>query len=127
MRHLRASAPLQFLEAPHKCGRRRIRPRLAGSGTAALGGQNVEAGIRSCIASWQLSTQGDDRCWRKALDLIHWNTVRLPRPSAAGDKMVAAYKQREKRLGELKPLSVAARPARGWIRAIREALGRTMG
>jgi predicted DNA-binding mobile mystery protein A len=40
--------------------------------------------------------------------------------------MVEAYKQIDKRLSELRPLTLAARPARGWIRAIRESLGMTM-
>ena len=39
--------------------------------------------------------------------------------------MVEAYKQIDKRLSELRPLTLAARPARGWIRAIRETLGMT--
>ena len=40
--------------------------------------------------------------------------------------MVEAYRQIDKRLNELRPLTLAARPARGWIRAIREGLGMTM-
>ncbi len=39
--------------------------------------------------------------------------------------MVTAYEQLDKRFGKLKPLAQEARPARGWIRAIREALGMT--
>jgi len=42
--------------------------------------------------------------------------------------MVTAYEQLDKRFARLKPLSTeAARPSRGWIRAIREALGMTTG
>jgi predicted DNA-binding mobile mystery protein A len=42
--------------------------------------------------------------------------------------MVAAYEQLDKRFARIKSLSVdAARPSRGWIRAIREALGVTTG
>jgi predicted DNA-binding mobile mystery protein A len=42
--------------------------------------------------------------------------------------MVAASDQLDRRFAELKPLArAAARPARGWIRAIREALGMTTG
>jgi predicted DNA-binding mobile mystery protein A len=42
--------------------------------------------------------------------------------------MVAASEQLDKRFAELKPLArAAARPSRGWIRAIREALGMTTG
>src|SRR6202158_1452224 len=42
--------------------------------------------------------------------------------------MVTAYEQLDKRFAKLKPLAdEAARPSRGWIRAIREALGMTTG
>lgn len=42
--------------------------------------------------------------------------------------MVAAYEQLDKRFARLKPFSTeAVRPSRGWIRAIREALGMTTG
>jgi predicted DNA-binding mobile mystery protein A len=42
--------------------------------------------------------------------------------------MVTAYEQLDKRFAKLKPLiDEAVRPARGWIRAIREALGMTTG
>jgi predicted DNA-binding mobile mystery protein A len=42
--------------------------------------------------------------------------------------MVAAYEQLDKRFAKLKPLAnEAVRPPRGWIRAIREALGMTTG
>jgi predicted DNA-binding mobile mystery protein A len=42
--------------------------------------------------------------------------------------MVTAYEQLDKRFAALKPLTnQAARPSRGWIRAIREALGMTTG
>lgn len=42
--------------------------------------------------------------------------------------MVAAYEQLDRRFATLKPLTQeAARPPRGWIRAIREALGMTTG
>jgi predicted DNA-binding mobile mystery protein A len=41
--------------------------------------------------------------------------------------MVTAYEQLDKRFIKLKPLTNQARPARGWIRAIREALGMTTG
>ena len=42
--------------------------------------------------------------------------------------MVAAYQQLDKRFARLKPLTIeAARPPRGWIRAIREAIGMTTG
>jgi predicted DNA-binding mobile mystery protein A len=42
--------------------------------------------------------------------------------------MVTAYEQLDKRFARLKPLSSeAVRPSRGWIRAIREALGMTTG
>jgi predicted DNA-binding mobile mystery protein A len=42
--------------------------------------------------------------------------------------MVTAYEQLDKRFAKLKPLTNdAARPSRGWIRAIREALGMTTG
>jgi predicted DNA-binding mobile mystery protein A len=39
--------------------------------------------------------------------------------------MVTASEQLDKRLNELRPLAKAARPSRGWIRAVREALGMT--
>jgi predicted DNA-binding mobile mystery protein A len=39
--------------------------------------------------------------------------------------MVTASEQLDKRFTELRPLAQTARPARGWIRAIREALGMT--
>ncbi len=41
--------------------------------------------------------------------------------------MVTASEQLDKRLAELRPLAEAARPPRGWIRAIRESLGMTTG
>jgi len=42
--------------------------------------------------------------------------------------MVTAYEQLDKRFAKLKPLTKeAARPSRGWIRAIRESLGMTTG
>jgi predicted DNA-binding mobile mystery protein A len=42
--------------------------------------------------------------------------------------MVAAYEQLDKRFAKLKPLAnEAARPSRGWIRALREAIGMTTG
>lgn len=42
--------------------------------------------------------------------------------------MVAAYEQLDKRFAKLKALAnEAVRPSRGWIRAIREALGMTTG
>src|SRR5271170_6645665 len=42
--------------------------------------------------------------------------------------MVAAYEQLDKRFARLKSLTnEAARPSRGWIRAIREAIGMTTG
>ena len=41
--------------------------------------------------------------------------------------MVTASEQLDKRLSRLRPLADAARPERGWIRAIREALGMTTG
>ena len=42
--------------------------------------------------------------------------------------MVTAYEQLDKRFVKLKSLATeAARPSRGWIRAIREALGMTTG
>jgi predicted DNA-binding mobile mystery protein A len=42
--------------------------------------------------------------------------------------MVAAYEQLDKRFARLKPLAnEAARPSRGWIRALREAIGMTTG
>lgn len=39
--------------------------------------------------------------------------------------MVAAYEQLDKRFNELRPLVRAAKPSRGWIRAVRNALGMT--
>jgi predicted DNA-binding mobile mystery protein A len=39
--------------------------------------------------------------------------------------MVAAYEQLDRRFSQLKTLAQATRPSRGWIRAIREALGMT--
>lgn len=39
--------------------------------------------------------------------------------------MVAAFEQLDKRLAALRPLTESIRPARGWIRAIRETLGMT--
>jgi predicted DNA-binding mobile mystery protein A len=39
--------------------------------------------------------------------------------------MVTAYEQLDKRFSKLRPLAQVARPSRGWIRAIREALGMT--
>ena len=39
--------------------------------------------------------------------------------------MVTASEQLDKRLNDLRPLTKAARPSRGWIRAVREALGMT--
>jgi predicted DNA-binding mobile mystery protein A len=39
--------------------------------------------------------------------------------------MITAYEQLDRRFSELKTLAQAARPSRGWIRAIREALGMT--
>jgi predicted DNA-binding mobile mystery protein A len=41
--------------------------------------------------------------------------------------MVTPSSQLDKRFSELRPLAQAARPSRGWIRAIREALGMTTG
>jgi predicted DNA-binding mobile mystery protein A len=42
--------------------------------------------------------------------------------------MVSAYQQLDKRFARLKPLAAeAVRPPRGWIRAIRTALGMTTG
>jgi predicted DNA-binding mobile mystery protein A len=41
--------------------------------------------------------------------------------------MVTAYEQLDKRFSKLRPLAQAARPSRGWIRAIREAVGMTTG
>jgi predicted DNA-binding mobile mystery protein A len=41
--------------------------------------------------------------------------------------MVTAYEQLDKRFSKLRPLAHAARPSRGWIRAIREAVGMTTG
>ena len=42
--------------------------------------------------------------------------------------MVTAYEQLDKRFAGIKPLATeAVRPSRGWIRAIREALGMTTG
>jgi len=39
--------------------------------------------------------------------------------------MVTAYEQLDRRFNELKPLTQTTRPSRGWIRAIREAIGMT--
>jgi predicted DNA-binding mobile mystery protein A len=39
--------------------------------------------------------------------------------------MVTASEQLDKRLNPLRPLANATRPSRGWIRAVREALGMT--
>lgn len=42
--------------------------------------------------------------------------------------MVTPYEQLDRRFDDLKPLvKVAARPSRGWVRALREALGMTTG
>jgi predicted DNA-binding mobile mystery protein A len=41
--------------------------------------------------------------------------------------MATASEQLDKRLTELRPLAEAVRPPRGWVRAIREALGMTTG
>lgn len=41
--------------------------------------------------------------------------------------MVTPYEQLDKRFSKLRPFAQAARPSRGWIRAIREALGMTTG
>jgi predicted DNA-binding mobile mystery protein A len=42
--------------------------------------------------------------------------------------MVTSYEQLDRRFDELRPLTeAAARPSRGWVRAIREALGMTTG
>lgn len=41
--------------------------------------------------------------------------------------MMTPYEQLDRRFVELRPLIGTARPARGWIRAIREALGMTTG
>ena len=42
--------------------------------------------------------------------------------------MVTGYEQLDKRFAKVKPLtSEAAKPSRGWIRAIREAIGMTTG
>jgi predicted DNA-binding mobile mystery protein A len=41
--------------------------------------------------------------------------------------MITASEQLDKRLTELRPLAEAVRPPRGWVRAIREALGMTTG
>jgi predicted DNA-binding mobile mystery protein A len=39
--------------------------------------------------------------------------------------MVTAYEQLDRRFSQLKTLTQATRPSRGWIRAIRESLGMT--
>src|SRR6476620_11211414 len=39
--------------------------------------------------------------------------------------MVTAAEQLDKRFSELQPFAAGARPARGWIRGIRQALGMT--
>jgi predicted DNA-binding mobile mystery protein A len=42
--------------------------------------------------------------------------------------MVTSYEQLDRRFDELRPLTeAAARPSRGWVRAIREAVGMTTG
>jgi predicted DNA-binding mobile mystery protein A len=41
--------------------------------------------------------------------------------------MVTFSQQLDKRFAELRPLSRFSRPSRGWIRAVREALGMTTG
>jgi predicted DNA-binding mobile mystery protein A len=41
--------------------------------------------------------------------------------------MLKATEQLDRRFSQLKRLGIAARPSRGWIRAIREALGMTTG
>jgi predicted DNA-binding mobile mystery protein A len=41
--------------------------------------------------------------------------------------MLKPSEQLDRRFAELKPVATAARPSRGWIRAIREALGMTTG
>jgi predicted DNA-binding mobile mystery protein A len=42
--------------------------------------------------------------------------------------MVTSYEQLDRRFDELRPLAeAAARPSRGWVRALREALGMTTG
>jgi predicted DNA-binding mobile mystery protein A len=41
--------------------------------------------------------------------------------------MVAASEQLDRRFAELRPFVAESRPSRGWIRAIREALGMTTG
>jgi predicted DNA-binding mobile mystery protein A len=41
--------------------------------------------------------------------------------------MTTPYEQLDRRFSELRPLVQATRPSRGWIRAIREALGMTTG
>ena len=41
--------------------------------------------------------------------------------------MVTSQEQLDKRFSKLRPFAQAARPSRGWIRVIREALGMTTG
>ncbi len=41
--------------------------------------------------------------------------------------MITAHEQLDKRFSKLRPFVQVARPSRGWIRAIREALGMTTG
>jgi len=41
--------------------------------------------------------------------------------------MVTSHEQLDKRFSKLRPFVQVARPSRGWIRAIREALGMTTG
>jgi predicted DNA-binding mobile mystery protein A len=41
--------------------------------------------------------------------------------------MVTPYEQLDKRFSKMRPFAQVARPSRGWIRAIREALGMTTG
>ena len=41
--------------------------------------------------------------------------------------MFAPHEQLDKRFNKMKPFAQVARPSRGWIRAIREALGMTTG
>ena len=49
----------------------------------------------------------------------------LPNNKHISYRMATPYSQLDKRFSELRPLALAARPSRGWIRAIREALGMT--
>ena len=41
--------------------------------------------------------------------------------------MITSHEQLDKRFSKLRPFVQVARPSRGWIRAIREALGMTTG